>query len=94
MIYFTRYILQQQRKVLAEEDTMNKVLETRVLRNRSLNPRIEMFSPFSKPFATSAKESGEITKYVIVSPKVVEYMRDDTTKIVAKCTPCQCCACR
>lgn len=64
---------------------------------RNLNPRIEMFSPFRAPF--SAERNGEsqsrkITKYVIVSPEVVEYMKDDNTKIVAKCTPCQCCACR
>ena len=64
---------------------------------KSLNPRIEMFTPFRVPFKT--KKEGEqknatITKFIIVSSDVVEYMRDDNTKIVAKCTPCQCCACR
>ncbi len=64
---------------------------------KSLNPRIEMFSPFRVPFAIK-EESGtddiKISKFIIVSPDVVEYMKDDNTKIVAKCTPCQCCACR
>lgn len=64
---------------------------------RNLNPRIEMFSPFKVPFEAQGNAGGKnskITKYVIVSSDVVEYMRDDNTKIVAKCTPCQCCACR
>lgn len=64
---------------------------------RGLNPRIEMFSPFKAPFAAMGRTENQdrkITKYVIVSPEVVEYMKDDNTKIVAKCTPCQCCACR
>lgn len=64
---------------------------------RSLNPRIEMFSPFKAPFSLERRvkrENGVITKYMIVSSDVVEYMKDDNTKIVAKCTPCQCCACR
>lgn len=60
---------------------------------KSLNPRIEMFSPFKVPF-TAGGGSSKITKYVIVSSDVVEYMKDNSTKIVAKCTPCQCCACR
>lgn len=63
---------------------------------RNLNPRIEMFSPFEKPFTTGdTKETDiNISKFLIVSPKVYQYMKDDNTKIVAKCTPCQCCACR
>ncbi len=64
---------------------------------KSLNPRIEMFSPFKVPFTAgggSKAGSSKITKYVIVSSDVVEYMKDNSTKIVAKCTPCQCCACR
>lgn len=64
---------------------------------KTLNPKIEMFSPYRKPFSTrNSNESGDhkITKYVIVSSDVVEYMKDNNTKIVAKCTPCQCCACR
>ncbi len=75
---------------------MNTVQKSRVIRNRSLRPRIEMFSPFNKPFVSAEveNESKEVTKFSIVSPKVVEYMVDDNTKIVAKCTPCQCCACR
>lgn len=73
---------------------MNNVQKVRVLRGRTLNPRIEMFSPFERPFEKVEENHGEITKFMIVSPKVVEYMVDDNTKIVAKCTPCQCCACR
>lgn len=75
---------------------MNTVQKSRILRSKTLNPRIEMFSPFNKPFANLKPETqeAEISKFVIVSPKVVEYMIDDNTKIVAKCTPCQCCACR
>lgn len=63
---------------------------------RNLNPRIEMFSPFKVPFKMEKDvvRNAKITKYIIVSSDVVEYMRDDNTKIVAKCTPCQCCACR
>lgn len=64
---------------------------------KSLNPRIEMFSPFKVPFTTGNKNitgNSKITKYVIVSSDVVDYMKDNNTKIVAKCTPCQCCACR
>ena len=64
---------------------------------KNLNPRIEMFSPYKVPFSAHKKDeakNAKITKFVIVSSDVVEYMRDDNTKIVAKCTPCQCCACR
>ena len=62
-----------------------------VTEGRKLNPKIEMFSPFEKPFDV---ENGQKQDSMIVSPKVLGYMIDDTTKIVAKCTPCQCCACR
>ncbi len=64
---------------------------------KTLNPRIEMFSPFKVPFATEAVDvvgDNGIYKFVVVSSDVVEYMKDNNTKIVAKCTPCQCCACR
>lgn len=64
-----------------------------------LDPKIEMFSPFKEPFKndtiTEEKDIDyRISFLTIVSPDVVGYMVDDTTKIVAKCTPCQCCACR
>lgn len=55
---------------------------------RVLTPRIEMFSPFAKPFSAQRIED------VIVAPEIIEFMTTDNTKIVAKCTPCQCCACR
>lgn len=64
---------------------------------KTLNPRIEMFSPFKRPFAAKKIEitdNNGMSKLVIVSSDVVEYMKDNNTKIVAKCTPCQCCACR
>ena len=54
----------------------------------TLKPKIEMFSPFSKPFSKPQNDDK------IVAKEVTEYMRADNTKIVAKCTPCQCCACR
>lgn len=54
-------------------------------------PEIAMFSPFEKPFA---KEEKSIVSVCIVDPKVYEYMLSENTKVVAKCTPCQCCACR
>jgi len=52
------------------------------------NPKIEMFNPFSEPFSDLNEDKS------IVAKEVVEYMESDNTKIVAKCTPCQCCACR
>lgn len=75
---------------------MNCVQESKVLKLKTLNPRIELFSPFNKPFTDVKSETQEdgISKFEIISPKVIEYMIDDNTKIVAKCTPCQCCACR
>ncbi|MCM1500072.1 MAG: hypothetical protein NC124_16540 [Clostridium sp.] len=75
---------------------MNTAQKSRMIGNKSLNPKIEMFNPFNRPFVDSNTDEQPvvITKFVIVSPKVVEYMIDDNTKIVAKCTPCQCCACR
>lgn len=54
-------------------------------------PEIAMFSPFEAPF--SKKEEVHVSA-CIVDPKVYEYMLSENTKIVAKCTPCQCCACR
>ena len=58
-----------------------------------LSPKIEMFNPFVKPF-TKKVDNDESIELVIVSPEVVKYMMSENTKIVAKCTPCQCCACR
>lgn len=58
-----------------------------------LSPRIEMFSPFVKPFETEETNESSVT-LVMVAPEIVKWMQDDNTKIVAKCTPCQCCACR
>lgn len=58
-----------------------------------LSPKIEMFNPFTKPFSKEIKNDESI-EIVIVSPEIVKYMISENTKIVAKCTPCQCCACR
>lgn len=58
-----------------------------------LSPKIEMFNPFIKPFSNEIENEDSI-EIVIVSPEIVKYMTSDNTKIVAKCTPCQCCACR
>ncbi len=68
---------------------------------RTFSPRIEIFNPFEKPFSTSigsisAEEDTEIHRIEIVDPEVRRYMRSGhrRLRIVAKCTPCQCCACR
>jgi hypothetical protein len=53
-----------------------------------LAPRIEIFTPFKQPFSERSAEAP------VVAPSVVEYMKAENSKIVAKCTPCQCCACR
>lgn len=55
---------------------------------KNIRPKIEMFSPFEKPFNDLHAFAG------MIDPKVYEYMLSDNTKIVCKCTPCQCCACR
>ena len=55
----------------------------------SFAPRIEIFNPFQQPFSDRAREDGSV-----VARSIVDYMKADNSKIVAKCTPCQCCACR
>lgn len=55
---------------------------------KTFSPKIGMFSPFEKP-STSFQTSTSM-----IDPKVFEYMLSDNTKVVCKCTPCQCCACR
>lgn len=61
---------------------------------KKLQPRIEMFSPFKKPFEDEAKGEEAMVSVVMIAPQIIEYMQDRNTKVVAKCTPCQCCACR
>ena len=58
---------------------------------KKFSPEIGMFSPFEEPFANNKKT---IDVACVVDPRVFEYMLSENTKIVAKCTPCQCCACR
>lgn len=58
---------------------------------KTFRPEIAMFSPFEEPFSRGEKNTKSVC---IVDPKVYEYMLSENTKIVAKCTPCQCCACR
>lgn len=58
---------------------------------KMFTPEIGMFSPFEEPFANQKKTS---TVACVVAPKLFEYMLSKNTKVVAKCTPCQCCACR
>lgn len=53
------------------------------------SPKIEIFNPFKKPFSSEQKEED-----TVVDRSVKEYMVKDNAKAVAKCTPCQCCACR
>lgn len=64
-----------------------------LLMEKVLSPKIDMFSPFAKPFESEKEEIPYVT-LVIVAPEIEKYMQDDNNKIVAKCTPCQCCACR
>ena len=68
---------------------------------KMLSPKIEIFNPFEKPFsrivASDSSEQGtENRRREIVNPEVRRYMRSGhrRLRIVAKCTPCQCCACR
>jgi len=60
---------------------------------RILTPQIAMFSPFVKPFSDK-DTTNDTMKIVMVAPEIIKYMQDDNNKIIAKCTPCQCCACR
>ncbi len=61
-----------------------------------LEPKIEVFSPFVRPFSkTFCGKTERISSESVVSTEVVQYMSSgQNLKIVAKCTPCQCCACR
>ena len=60
---------------------------------RILTPQIAMFSPFAKPFDNDKKNDSSVG-VIMIAPEIIKYMQDDNCKIVAKCTPCQCCACR
>jgi hypothetical protein len=59
-----------------------------LMANTSFDPRIEIFSPFVKPFSRPSDDNA------VVSSEVITYMNEENTRVVAKCTPCQCCACR
>lgn len=69
-------------------DRSTRGVDTQTRGSRTLNPKIELFNPFKKPFSQNDAASR------VVDPEVVEYMRGEGAKVVAKCTPCQCCACR
>lgn len=58
---------------------------------KTFTPEIGMFSPFEEPFVAQKKAEAIAC---VVDPRVFEYMLSENTKVVAKCTPCQCCACR
>lgn len=66
------------------------------------SPKIELFNPFVIPFQSTSVDSGSqdvcisYTISSIVDPEVSRYMKSGSKRleIVAKCTPCQCCACR
>lgn len=63
----------------------------------ALRPQIEIFNPFSTPFvAENTENKNKQECFSIVKPEVKRYMRSTRKglEIVAKCTPCQCCACR
>jgi hypothetical protein len=59
-----------------------------------LSPKIEVFNPYKQPFASADDLDKQVRS--IVNPEVMEFMRSGHKglRIVAKCTPCQCCACR
>ena len=68
---------------------------------KMINPKIEIFNPFEKPFSRtegvdSVEQGMAVRREEIVNPEVRRYMRSGhpRLRIVAKCTPCQCCACR
>ena len=69
---------------------------------KSLSPKIEIFNPFIVPFRSKksgfnkAVVNGGSAFSMIVDPEVTRYMKSGNKRleIVAKCTPCQCCACR
>ena len=76
----------------------NLALAERMERKTEFNPKIAIFNPFEIPFSKPQAEQNnkpEIT-ISIVAPEVKRYMRSGHRRleIVAKCTPCQCCACR
>ena len=62
----------------------------------ALKPQIDIFNPFESPFSDRADGSVKHEAVVTVAPEVKRYMRSGHRRleIVAKCTPCQCCACR
>ena len=64
----------------------------------ALKPQIDIFCPFERPFEKKQIENDNKPEIfiTIVAPEVKRYMRSGHKRleIVAKCTPCQCCACR
>ena len=63
----------------------------------ALRPQIEIFNPFVTPFVEGKIDKKDKPEcFTIVKPEVKRYMRSTRKglEIVAKCTPCQCCACR
>ncbi len=52
-------------------------------------PKVEIFDPFKQPFSDNGGG-----KTSVVSPRIIEYTKSKKSQVVAKCTPCQCCACR
>lgn len=63
----------------------------------ALKPQIDIFNPFVRPFSEKQEETNNKPEVlIIVHPEVKRYMHSGQKRleIVAKCTPCQCCACR
>ncbi len=66
--------------------------------NKSLQPKIEIFNPYEKPFSESHGYVDDVSQLTRLDFRVSEFIKrgtdNDGDKIVCKCTPCQCCACR
>ena len=59
-----------------------------------IQPRIEVFSPFAEPFTQTSTLSADGQRDRIIDPAIIDKMRSVDSEVVAKCTPCQCSACR
>lgn len=66
--------------------------------SQALHPKIEIFNPYERPFEKSHEYVGGISHLTRMDFRVSEFIKRGTDnagdKIVCKCTPCQCCACR
>ncbi len=66
--------------------------------SQALQPKIEIFNPYERPFSESHEYINGDSQLTKLDFRVSEFIKRGTNnagdKIVCKCTPCQCCACR